>query len=76
MLVLLKLSKLTWVISKNWIYYAVHRNTKYYLIASYLLEKTTNNRTSSENTSKPDEVHKSTKSIRDKVNQLILFKIN
>ena len=36
MLVLLKLSKLTRVISKNWIYY---------LIVSYLLGKPTNNRT-------------------------------
>ena len=45
MLVLLKLSNLTWVISKNWIYYAAHNNTKYYLIASYLLGKSKNNRT-------------------------------
>ena len=36
MLVLLKLSKLTLLISKNWIYY---------LIASYLLRKPTNNTT-------------------------------
>ena len=36
MLYLLKLSKLIWVISKNWIYY---------LIASYLLGKLTNNKT-------------------------------
>ena len=45
MLVLLKLRELTWIISKNWIYYAAHNNTKYYLIASYLLGKPTNSRT-------------------------------
>ena len=33
------------MISKIWIYYYTH-NTKYYLIASYLLGKPTNNRTS------------------------------
>ena len=30
---------------KIWMYYAVHNNTKYYLIASYLLRKPTNNGT-------------------------------
>ena len=30
---------------KNWIYYTAHNNTKYYLIASYLLGKPTNSRT-------------------------------
>ena len=45
MLVLLKLRELTWIISKIWIYYVAHNNTKYYLIASYLLGKPTNNRT-------------------------------
>ena len=36
MLVLLKLRELTWIISKNWIFY---------LIASYLIGKPTNNST-------------------------------
>ena len=40
-----KLRELTWLISKNWIYYAAHNNAKYYLIASYLLWNQTNNRT-------------------------------
>ena len=30
---------------ENWIYYATHNKTKYYLIASYLLRKPTNSRT-------------------------------
>ena len=42
---LLKWRELTWIISKNWIYYTAHNNTKYYLITSYLLGKPTNNRT-------------------------------
>ena len=45
MLVLLKLRELSWIISKIWIYYAAFNNTKYYLIASYLLWKPTNSRT-------------------------------
>ena len=44
-LFLLKLRELTWIISKIWMYYARHNNTKYYLIASYLLGKPTNSRT-------------------------------
>ena len=50
---------------KIWMYYAVHNNTKYYLITSYLLRKPTNNGTLSENTTILDEVYKSTKSIRN-----------
>ena len=42
---LLKLRELTWIISKIWIYYVAHNNTKYYFIASYLLGKPTNSRT-------------------------------
>ena len=38
MLVLLKLRELNWIISKIWMYYAAHNNTKYYLIVSILLE--------------------------------------
>ena len=45
MLFWLKLRELTWIISKIWIYYAAHNNTKYYLVASYLLGKPTNSRT-------------------------------
>ena len=36
----------TQVFPKIWIYYAAHNNSKYYLIASYLLGKPTNNRIS------------------------------
>ena len=36
-MILLKLRKLNWVFSKNWIYYAVYNNTKYYLIAHIFL---------------------------------------
>ena len=43
---LLKLRELTWILSKILIYYVEYNNTKYYLIASYLLGKPTNNRTS------------------------------
>ena len=45
MLVLQKLRELIWIVFKNLIYYAAHNNTKYYLVASYLLVKPTNNTT-------------------------------
>ena len=45
-------------------YYAVYNNTKYYLIASYLLESQQITE-SIKNTTKPDEVYKSTKSIKN-----------
>ena len=48
-------------------YDAAYNNTKYYLMASYLLGKLTNNRTC-QNTAKSDEVYKSPKSIRNKAN--------
>ena len=53
---LLKLSKLTWVITKNWIYY---------LIASYLLGNPINNITVRKY-NKPAEVYKNTKWIMNK----------
>ena len=45
-MLLQKLKELTWRISKNWIYYVANNNTKYYLIAQYLLGKLTNSRSS------------------------------
>ena len=45
MLVFTKVKKINFTISKIWIYYVEYNNTKYYLIASYLLGKPTNNRT-------------------------------
>ena len=35
MFVFIKLIELTGIISKHWIYYAEHNNTKYYFIAPY-----------------------------------------
>ena len=35
MLVIIKLIELTGIISKHWIYYAEHNNTKYYFISQY-----------------------------------------
>ena len=66
-MLLQKLRELTWIISKNWIYYAAYNNTKYYLIASYLLESQQITE-SIKNTTKPDEVYKRTKSIKNKDN--------
>ena len=45
MLVFTKAKRINLNNIENWIYYAVRYNTKYYLIASYLLKKPTNNRT-------------------------------
>ena len=45
-LFLLKWRELTWKFSKTGIYYVAHNNTKYYLIASYLLGNPINNKTS------------------------------
>ena len=49
-------------------YYAADNNTKYYLIASYLLVKSQNNRTSQKIQKKTAEVYKTIKSIRNKIN--------
>ena len=65
MLVFTKVKRINFTISKIWIYYVEYNNTKYYLIASYLLGKPTNNRTSQKILKKLDEVYKSTKSIRN-----------
>ena len=45
MLVFTKIKRIKLIISKFWMYYATLNNTKYYLIASYLLGKPTNSRT-------------------------------
>ena len=45
MQVFTKFKRIKLIIFKNWIYYVAHNNIKYYLIASYLLGKPTNNRT-------------------------------
>ena len=68
MLVFTKVKRINFTISKIWIYYVEYNNTKYYLIASYLLGKPTNNRTSQKILKKLDEVYKSTKSIRNQTN--------
>ena len=64
MLVFIKVKRISLNNIENLIYFVAHNNTKYYLIASYLLGKSTNNRTRQKNTTKLDEVYKSTKSIR------------
>ena len=64
MLVFIKVKRINLNNIENLIYFVAHNNTKYYLIASYLLGKPTNNRTSQKNTTKLDEVYKITKSIR------------
>ena len=64
MLVFIKVKRINLNNIENLIYFVAHNNTKYYLIASYLLGKQTNNRTCQKNTTKLDEVYKSTKSIR------------
>ena len=45
MLVFTQFKRINIIIFKNWIYYVAHNDTKYYLIASYLLGKPTNSRT-------------------------------
>ena len=71
-----KLSKLTWAISKNWIYYAAHNIIKYYLIASYIFGKSINNRARQKIQQNLMKNIKEKKSIRGKVNQLRLSKTN
>ena len=65
------------------IYYAAHNNTKYYLIASYLFEKPTNNRTREkiqQNLMKcikeqnKSETKLLTEALQDQVNESILLK--
>ena len=55
MLVFTKVKRIKWIISKIWILYAAHNNTKYYLIASYFLESQ-QIAEPVENTTKLDEV--------------------
>ena len=45
MIVFTKVKRINLNDIENWIYYAVHNNTKYYLISFYLLGKPTNSRT-------------------------------
>ena len=45
MLVFTKIKRINLNNIENWMYYAAHNNTKYYLIASYLQGKPTNSRT-------------------------------
>ena len=45
MLAFIKVKRINLNNIKIWIYYAAHNNTKYYLIAPYLLGKPTNSRT-------------------------------
>ena len=45
MLVFTKVKRINLNNIEIWIYFAAHNNTKYYLIASYLLGKPTNSRT-------------------------------
>ena len=68
MLVLIKLIELAWIISKKLIHNDVY-NTKYYFhcILSWC-NINIYSKNSSDNTTKPKKVYKSSKSIRDKVN--------
>ena len=66
---LLKIKKISIMISRNGIYYAVHNNTKYYFVASYRdAMPAKKKKNPSNNTTKSDQVYKSPKPIRNKVN--------